>query len=378
VPAPLNILHMHSSFDLGGKEARAVRLMNAFGDRARHTIVSGVPDALSARDAIAKGISYEIAQNPPPLTGPPTPGRFEAIAKFMRRFDLVLSYNWGGIDAVMAKRAFPKGAPPVIHHEDGFNADEAVRLKARRTVYRRIAFGAAHAVVVPSVTLEHLAKTVWKIDAPLLHRISNGIQTSLYARQPDPKAIPGFERKPGEIVVGALAGLREVKNLPALVRAVAGCSARIRLVIVGDGPEREKILRTAANMAMTDQLVMPGFLPDPHRYIGLFDILSNSSLSEQFPISIVEGMAAGLPIAATNAGDMLHMVSRENWPLIDEHRNEVGLRDVIQAAAENPSGRAIVGKANRAKAVAEYDEKAMIAAYRTLYEGAVNRPGALT
>ncbi|WP_294039955.1 glycosyltransferase family 4 protein [Sphingomonas sp.] len=378
MPAPLNILHMHSSFDLGGKEARAVRLMNAFGDRARHTIVSGVPDALSARDAIAKGISYEIAQNPPPLTGPPTPGRFEAIAKFMRRFDLVLSYNWGGIDAVMAKRAFPKGAPPVIHHEDGFNADEAVRLKARRTVYRRIAFGAAHAVVVPSVTLEHLAKTVWKIDAPLLHRISNGIQTSLYARQPDPKAIPGFERKPGEIVVGALAGLREVKNLPALVRAVAGCSARIRLVIVGDGPEREKILRTAANMAMTDQLVMPGFLPDPHRYIGLFDILSNSSLSEQFPISIVEGMAAGLPIAATNAGDMLHMVSRENWPLIDEHRNEVGLRDVIQAAAENPSGRAIVGKANRAKAVAEYDEKAMIAAYRTLYEGAVNRPGALT
>ncbi len=378
MPAPLNILHMHSSFDLGGKEARAVRLMNAFGDRARHTIVSGVPDALSARDAIAKGISYEIAQNPPPLTGPPTPGRFEAIAKFMRRFDLALSYNWGGIDAVMAKRAFPKGAPPVIHHEDGFNADEAVRLKARRTVYRRIAFGAAHAVVVPSVTLEHLAKTVWKIDAPLLHRISNGIQTSLYARQPDPKAIPGFERKPGEIVVGALAGLREVKNLPALVRAVAGCSARIRLVIVGDGPEREKILRTAANMAMTDQLVMPGFLPDPHRYIGLFDILSNSSLSEQFPISIVEGMAAGLPIAATNAGDMLHMVSRENWPLIDEHRNEVGLRDVIQAAAENPSGRAIVGKANRAKAVAEYDEKAMIAAYRTLYEGAVNRPGALT
>ena len=375
---PLNILHMHSSFDLGGKEARAVRLMNAFGDRARHTIVSGMPDALSARDAIAKGISYEIAQNPPPLTGRPSVKRFEAIAKYMRRFDLVLSYNWGGIDAVMARRAFPKGAPPVIHHEDGFNADEAAKLKARRTVYRRIAFGAAYAVVVPSVTLEHLARTVWKIDPPLLHRISNGIQTSLYARQPDPKAIPGFERKPGEIVVGALAGLREVKNLPALVRAVAGCPAKIRLVIVGEGPERAKIERTAVNMGMTDQLIMPGFLPDPYKYVGLFDIMALSSLSEQFPISIVEGMAAGLPIAATNAGDMLHMVARENWPLIDEHRNEVGLRDVIQAAAENPAGRAVVGKANRAKAVTEYDEKAMIASYRSLYEKAVGRPGALT
>ena len=245
-------------------------------------------------------------------------------------------------------------------------------------MYRRIAFGAADAVVVPSVTLEHLAKTVWKIDAPLLHRIPNGIQTSLYARRPDPNAIPGFQRKSGEVVVGALAGLREVKNLPALVRAVAGCPTRIRLVIVGEGPERARIEQTAANMALTDQLVMPGFLPDPHRYVGLFDIMSLSSLSEQFPISIVEGMAAGLPIAATNAGDMLHMVSRENWPLIDEHRNEVGLRDVIQAAAENPAGRVAVGKANRAKAMAEYDEKAMIGAYRSLYEGAVKRPGSLT
>jgi glycosyltransferase involved in cell wall biosynthesis len=378
MPAPLNILHMHSSFDLGGKESRAVRLMNAFGDRARHTIVSGMPEQLSARDAIATGIAYEIAQNPPPLTGRPSVARFEAIAKYMRRFDLVLSYNWGGIDAVMAKRAFPKGAPPVVHHEDGFNADEAARLKARRTVYRRIAFGAADAVVVPSVTLEHLAKTVWKIAPPKLQRISNGIQTALYARTPDPKAIPGFTRKPGEVVVGALAGLREVKNLPALVRAVAGCPAKIRLVIVGDGPEREKIERTAANLAMTDQLLMPGFLPDPHKYIGLFDILALSSMSEQFPISVVEGMAAGLPIAAPNVGDMLHMVSRDNWPLIDQHRNEVGLRDVIQSAAENPAGRAAVGKANRAKAVAEYDEKTMIAAYRALYERAVDRSGSLT
>ncbi|MDQ2763481.1 MAG: glycosyltransferase family 1 protein, partial [Pseudomonadota bacterium] len=40
---PVNILHLHSTFNLGGKEARAVRLMNAFGDRARHTIVSGMP-----------------------------------------------------------------------------------------------------------------------------------------------------------------------------------------------------------------------------------------------------------------------------------------------------------------------------------------------
>src|SRR3546814_3142937 len=68
----------------------------------------------------------------------------------MRRFDLVLTYNWGAVDAVMARRTFTKGMPPLIHHEDGFNADEADHLKVERNMYRRIALGAATALVVPS------------------------------------------------------------------------------------------------------------------------------------------------------------------------------------------------------------------------------------
>ena len=74
------ILHLHSTFDLGGKEARATRLMNAFGDRARHVIVSAVPDRYGARERIDRGIRYEIAQDAPALTGTPSvapslPGR---------------------------------------------------------------------------------------------------------------------------------------------------------------------------------------------------------------------------------------------------------------------------------------------------------------
>ena len=127
-----HILHLHSSFSLGGKEARAVRLMNAWGDRVRHTIVSGMPEELGARDAIEQGVPYEIAQDPPPLTGKPSVARYEAIARYMRRFDLVLTYNWGALDGVMAARVFPRGAPPIVHHEDGFNADEADGLKRMR------------------------------------------------------------------------------------------------------------------------------------------------------------------------------------------------------------------------------------------------------
>ncbi|MDB5696899.1 MAG: glycosyl transferase family 1 [Sphingomonas bacterium] len=377
MPAPVRILHLHSSFDLGGKEARSVRLMGAWGDRARHTIVSGVPDALGARDAIPAGVAYEVAQDPPPLTGRPSVARYEAIARFMRRFDLVLTYNWGAIDGVMARRAFAKDAPPVVHHEDGFNADEAGGLKRQRNVYRRIALAAAHALVVPSQTLERIALDIWKQPRGRVHRIVNGIPVAAYAA-PVAGAIPGLSRNSGEVVIGALAGLRAVKDLPMLVRAVGGLAGKVRLVIVGEGPERGAIEGAAEAMGLSDRLVLPGFLSSPHRFVGLFDVLALSSLSEQFPISVVEAMAAGLPIAAPAVGDVYAMVAAENRPYIIPTPNEVFLRDALHALVSDPALRRSVGAANQRRAQAEYDEGLMVARYRDLYEAALGRPGALS
>jgi len=373
----LNILHLHSSFDLGGKEARAVRLMNAFGDRAKHVIVSGVDGALSARDAIAKGIRYEIAQNPPPLTGKPSVARYEAIAKFMARFDLVLTYNWGAIDGVMARRVFGKNMPPVIHHEDGFNSDEAFRLNRVRNMYRRIALTAAHGLVVPSYKLEGIAHDVWKQPRARIHRISNGIDVAAYGRKPDPKAIPGFKRLPGHVVIGTLAGLRPVKDIPMLVRAVGGMKTRAQLVIVGEGPDREVIADTIANMGMEKQVLLAGFQPDPHKYMGLFDMFALSSKSEQQPIAVMEAMAAGLAVASTPVGDVAKMVDPENVSAISKDWNPVHLRDRIEVLAAHPEVRRAVGKANQIRARALFDEQAMIAAYAKLYSEAVGRPGAL-
>lgn len=372
-----HILHLHSSFSLGGKEARAVRLMNAFGDRARHTIVSGVPGELGAQRAIARDVAYEIAQDPPPLTGPPSVARYEAIARFMRRFDLVLTYNWGAIDGVMARRVFGKDAPPLIHHEDGFNSDEAGGLKRQRTIYRRLALPAAHALVVPSLTLEQIALQTWKQPRARVHRIANGIATAAYAAAPSVKAIPGLRKKPGEIVVGTLAGLRAVKDLPLLVRAVGGVSAKIRLVIVGEGPEEATIRQAAAAMGIADRLVMPGFLPEPHRYLGLFDVFALSSQSEQFPIAVIEAMAAGLPIVSPPVGDVPAMVSTENARYITPYSGEVWLRDAIEGLARAPHDRAAIGAANREKARALYDEAGMIADYARLYGEAMAEPGIL-
>lgn len=374
---PINILHLHSTFDLGGKEARAVRLMNAFGDRARHTIVSGMEGRYGARERIAKGVKYEIAQNPPPLQGRPSVARYEAIARYMRRFDLVLTYNWGAIDGVMARRVFGRGTPPVVHHEDGFNEDEAGGLKRERNLYRRLALSAAHGLAVPSTTLERIALETWKQPRAKVHRIVNGIATDLYTKRPDPKAIPGFVRKPRETVIGTVAGLRAVKDLPALVRAAGGLSTRFRLVIIGEGPERAAIEQAALAMGIEDQLVMPGFLDRPYRFLGHFDLLALSSRSEQFPISVVEAMAAGLPIVAPPVGDVPAMVAPENAPFITDYPGEVRLRDAMQALIADPELRRSVGEANRRKAQTEYDEDRMIARYAALYEAAMGRPGSL-
>lgn len=373
----IHILHLHSTFNLGGKEARAVQLMNAFGDRARHTIVSAMPDQLGARDSIAKGIKYEIAQDPPPLSGRPSVKRYEAIARFMRRFDLVLTYNWGAIDGVMAARVFGKGLPPIVHHEDGFNADEAVRLNTVRNMYRRIALPAANALVVPSGKLEAIAVKHWGQPPERLRRIANGIRTERYQRKPDPKAIPGFEKRPDEIVVGSIAGLRPVKDLPMLVRGVAGMNSRARLVIVGEGPERAAIQEAAQLMGIEDRLVMPGFLPDPHKYIGLFDVFALTSKSEQAPISVIEAMAAGLPVVAPWVGDIPNMVDPSNEPLLAPTRYELFLRDRFEWVAGNREHAKLIGEANRNRARALFHEDKMVASYAALYAEAMGRPGIL-
>lgn len=362
---PARILHLHSTFTLGGKEARAARIMNDLGGRARHTIISAMPDALDAQAAIDPAIMVDFGRDAPPLTGSPSLRRFRAIAAYMRAFDLVLSYNWGALDGVMAHRFGGRSLPPIIHHEDGFNADEAERLKPTRTFYRRLAFPTLHRLVVPSQRLEEIARKVWKQPSERVQRIANGIPVELYA-EPELDAIATFRRREGEIVVGTVAGLRAVKDLPRLVRAVAEMTIPARLVIVGEGPERSTIAAAAQGCGMIDRLVMPGFVDRPWRYVGLFDIFALSSKSEQFPISLVEAMAAGLPVAAPDVGDVADMVADANRLLIGPD-----LARSLDKLAHDAELRAAIGAANREKARAEYDDGRMLADYRRLYGEAI-------
>jgi glycosyltransferase involved in cell wall biosynthesis len=373
-PVTPRILHVHSTFALGGKEARAVRLMNAFGDTAEHSILSAVPGALGARDSIESKIVAAFPEDAPPLTGAPTPWRLRRLARYARRFDLVLTYNWGAFDMVMARRLF--GGPPLIHHEDGFNQDESEALNPKRNLYRRLGLPAAHRLVVPSARLAGLARTAWKQPPARIERILNGVAVPLYAGAPE-AGLLGLGGERGDIVIGTVAGLRPVKNLPRLIRAFAAMKTKkARLVIVGEGPESERIVAEAGRLGVAAQVELPGFRAEPWRWIGAFDIFALSSDSEQSPISLIEAMAAGLPAVATAVGDIPDMVSADNRPLIVEAGDEAGFTAALDALAERQDLRHAIGLANASKAALEYDERAMIARYARLYGEAIRQPRA--
>jgi glycosyltransferase involved in cell wall biosynthesis len=320
----LRVLHLHSGFNAGGKELRAVRLMNLFGPDVAHVIVSA---------------------------------------------------QAGAMDAVMAHTLFAAALrlPPLIHHEDGFNEDEAAGLKPTRNWYRRLALGRAARLVVPSERLEEIALGPWAQPRGRVVRIANGIDTAAYAKQPRADAIPRVIKRKGEKWLGTLAGLRAVKNLPRLVGAFSHLPEDWNLVILGEGPERAAILKLAMDLDIGHRVHLPGFVADPAAAVGLFDLFALSSDSEQFPLSVVEAMAAGLAVAAPAVGDIARMVAPENVPFITPVGREDLLADALIALASDPVLARRLGAANRARARAEYDEAAMLAAYRATYGAALGR-----
>lgn len=377
---PLKILHLHSTFDAGGKERRAVALMNRWargrdGKALEHHIVSALPSAMGAKGLIDKGVAAFLPFGFPPLAGKLRIGRLQRLARAMQGYDLILSYNWGAMDAVMAHAVFAPslGLAPLVHHEDGFNADEAGGLKRSRNWFRRIALARASALVVPSRQLEDIALGPWHQPRGRVQRIPNGIDTALYARKPRADVLPRVVKRPGEKWLGTLAGLRAVKNLPRLVRVMKDLPPEWHLVILGEGPEREAILAEAMRLEVGHRVHLPGHVADPSLAVGLFDLFALSSDSEQAPLSVIEAMAAGLAVASPAVGDVAAMVAQENRLFVTPEGDDDALAAAVSALAADPALRKQLGNANRARAVAEFDEAVMADRYARAYGAALGR-----
>jgi len=358
----LTLLHAFSTFRVGGPQMRFCALANHFGDAFRHLLFA-MDGHYDCREHLAGGLDLDIA-SVAAIKGD-TIGNYRRFRSYLRESGAgrLLTYNWGAIEWALANRPT---LLPHVHHEDGFGPEEAQVQLLRRVVARRILL-ARSTVVVPSRTLERIALDIWKLNPSRVRYIANGIDCARFAA----KTVEAFPWPGQGPIIGTVAGLRPEKNLMRLLDAFARVRGEFpcRLSIAGDGPDRAKLEARATALGLAADVMFCGTIARPEKIYAALDVFALSSDTEQMPTSLMEAMAAGLAIAATEVGDVANMVSADNRPFVVAPDSNA-LADALCSLLKDDARRKRIGAANQAAAYSRFDQAKMFAAYRNLYTGA--------
>jgi glycosyltransferase involved in cell wall biosynthesis len=360
VPPARHLVHVFPTFAVGGSQRRLSILAPRLGGDFRHTVLAldGVTEAAQLFDPNARlSVRPEILPKHRTLTNVLRARRIVAGLEA----DCLVTYNWGAIEFALAARTLPRLRH--LHCEDGFGAEERDTLLRRRIALRRLALGGRARVVVPSRALARIATEVWRLPPARVAYVPNGIDVARFAV--DPAARQAAGRAPH---IGTIAALRPEKNLARLLAATARLH-RVRplhLTIVGDGPARAELEREAARLGLEPGRIFVGASSTPEQYLAEFDVFALSSDTEQMPLTVLEAMAAGLPIAAVDVGDITTMVAEANLPFVVA-RDVAPLADALGALLDDPARRHAVGAANRAKVVERFGLNDMIRSWRSLF-----------
>ncbi len=211
-------------------------------------------------------------------------------------------------------------------------------------------------------------------EAARLRVIHNGIDVG---PDPSPDARRAARAALGvaedTVVVGSVARFDAVKNLPALVEAFARMRAAApdtRLVLVGDGPERERIAERTRALRVADAVTFTGLRDDARAVMAGFDIYANTSISEGISLTILEAMAAGLPVVATAVGGNPEAVEDGVSGVLVPARDGAALQAALLVLAADPVRRAALGQSGRARAVRLFNIDRMVQDYLALYHDA--------
>jgi glycosyltransferase involved in cell wall biosynthesis len=364
-PVPRRLFHLFPTFAVGGSQVRLTQIANHFGARYQHTIFAtdGVTDALSLiKPHVPFGKLEAKIDKLRGLKNTPLYARLirEADA------DVVVTHNWGTIEWAFATRFTP--GVRHVHIEDGFGPDEANKQLTRRVLFRKVALGGGRTtVVVPSYVLHDIATRVWRLPKAKVQLIPNGIDLQRFAKVDAAQARALAKKAEGEVLIGTVATLRPEKSLDLLIRAFAQVPGKARLMIVGDGPERARLESAARDAGVAERVTFFGHTREPERVMRAFDIFAMSSKTEQMPLGLLEAMACGLPVAATNVGDIARMVAEDNRKLITPAGDAGALAGALKKLVEDIGARAWLGSGNLAKAKAEYDQALMFERYAKLF-----------
>jgi glycosyltransferase involved in cell wall biosynthesis len=171
-------------------------------------------------------------------------------------------------------------------------------------------------------------------------------------------------------VVGCVARLAPVKDHATLLRASAIARAThplMHLLIVGDGPCRHDLEILAGELGMTDAVTFAGERSDGLNYHQLCDASALSSVSEGFPNTLVEAMAAGRAVVATNVGGNVDAVVDGVTGILVGPGNAPEMAAALLRLADTPALREGMGAAGRERAIAEYRAANVVAGLEKMY-----------
>lgn len=298
------------------------------------------------------------------------------LARLLRRSrtQIVQSHNWGTLLETTIARRLAK-IPVHIHAERGTVLGgldpRGLRMKARGLVTRR-ALQSTTAVISNAYSVAQRVEAACGFDRSKIVVIPNGVPTP---RETDRSLARVRIRKQLGIpedsaVIGSVGRLVPVKGFDIAIEALRRLRrshSNVHLLILGDGPERERLQQCARDCSVAAQVHLVGHQDRIHDWLAAMDIYVNASRSEGMSQAVLEAMAAGLPLVVTDVGDNERLVGDPPCGQVVPTETPEALADAIRRLVQSPEQRHTASKNAIQKHVAGFSLPAMVERYTTLY-----------
>jgi len=276
---------------------------------------------------------------------------------------VVHTRNWGGMDGILAARL--AGIRSVVHGEHGWEAGDLRGDNRKRMLVRRVLSRQVRQITCVSRDISTWLRERVKVRSPVV-QIYNGIDPALYTEAGGSggvRAELGIE--PDAPLFGIVGRLDPIKDHGTLFRALTrlrGAVPGARLLCVGDGEERARL----------EAMVPPGVLmlgrrTDIPRLLAALDVFVLTSRNEGISNTILEAMAAGLPVIATGVGGNPELVVPGRTGRLFEPGDVERLASLMGEYAASPDLRRAHGAAGRERATLEFGIPRMVAAYEAVW-----------
>ena len=281
-----------------------------------------------------------------------------------------------------------RGGPPVLFTEHGrFHPDRPSR---KRALFNRLALRTSDRVVAVGEGVKRALIDNEGLPAGRIAVIYNGVDLAPYAADPADAAAEHRAAARGEFGVPAdaflavqVARLDPIKDHATAVRAVREANRAggrpVRLLVVGDGPERGRIEKAVAEGNAGAFVTFAGLRRDVPRLLAAADCGLLTSVSEGIPLSVIEAMAAGRPVVATDVGglrEVLGGAGDDPCGRLAPAGDAAALGAALRELADDPVAAAALGAVGRRRAFGRFDEPRMTEAYADLYRDMAGRPAA--